>query len=640
MRDITEDEIRSEFGEKTFLRGLEYFESNQVRMGVIKGTTIAGTVRGSMQYPYMVEIDIEDGITCRCTCPVGARCKHGVALLLQWINSRGSFVDADRLLASLRKKSKEELISIIDSILEDDLTIASKLAFSEIVEEKIDIEAVSKRLHHIDKGFLDYHAVSGVAEELEDIKVVGDNCVEEGRFDDAVEVYLSLIEWGVDTLKWGADDSDGELGDVLYCCVEDFIKAARKLGEKQKRGLIYRVLDIIDSENYGLGTDTMLYGLATENNISFIETELLKRIPGEESFHVEYSGREILKLLSDLYRELGMFQDALRVIEEAGLKNAGDYVLMAKVLMDQNKHEKAFDFVREHMFSEGEEDEIDMRLNDLYFVLLHKFLSEGNRIEVNAKEVVALALYALSHSVYVNSEIYKIIRDVLKEIGEYKNFISFVKEKCEESVAIEVLLYEDYVEEAISIALSSTAVYPSLLIEVAEAARKKGKIKAAIKLTLGAVKEGFTVEEGFTWVDAPVDELVKLVVAESDDSVLKEAVDHIHNVGIARLFVDSLLGRNQEYVIILLKRFIRDIKKEELLKYATGLEIGYQKEIFCFWVSEFINRSHLYYDDAVDILKVLKGIASEEEWELYISTFKEKNKGKKKLMEKIEAALL
>jgi len=639
MRDITEDEIKSEFGEKTFLRGLDYFESNQVGMGVVKETTIAGTVRGSMPYPYMVEIEIEDGITCRCTCPVEVMCKHGVALLLQWINLNDSFVDADHLLASLRKKSKEELISIIDSILTDDLTIASKLAFSEIVKEKIDTEAVSKRLRHIDRGFLDYYAVSGVAEELEDIKVVGDNCAEEGRFSDAVEVYLSLIEWGVDVFESGVDDSDGELGDVVYCCVEDFTKAARELEEKQKRNLIYRVLDIIDSENYGLETDNMLYGLATEKNIPVIETELLKRIPtSEESSHVEYSRRRILELLSDLYRELGMLQDALRVIEEAGLKNVGDYVLMAKVLMDQNEHEKAFDFVREHMFSE--EDEIDMRLNDLYFVLLHKVLSEGNRIEVNAEEAVALALYALSHSVYVNSERYKVIRDVLKEIGEYKNFMSFVKEKCEESVAIEVLLYEDYVEEAISIALSSTTVYPSLLIEVAEAARKKGKIKAAIRLTLEAVKEGLTVKEGFTWVDAPVDELVKLVVAESDDSVLKEAVDYIHNVGIARLFADSLLEKNQEYMMILLKRFIRHIKKEELLKYATELEIGYQKEIFCFWISEFINRSHLYYDDAVDILKVLKGMTSEEEWELYISTFMEKNKGKKKLMEKIEAALL
>lgn len=313
MRDITEDEIRSAFGEKTFLRGLGYFENGYVEMRVKKGNNLTGTVQGSMLHPYRVEIDIEDNIYCRCTCPVGTMCKHGVALLLQWVNDNDSFADADDLLASLQKRSKEELYEIISSMLEDNPALVSKLAFSEKVrEKKIDMEVIAKRLDQIGRGFFDYYAVPGVARELEDIKEIGDTLAEEGCFSDAVEVYLTLIEWGVNAFENGADDSDGDLGDIVYCCVEDFTKIAEKLEEKQKRDLIDRILNIMEGEDYGLETDELLYGLATKENISVIEEELLKRIPRGESFHIQGKWRHFINFFKPvLDKELIFWQPCL-----------------------------------------------------------------------------------------------------------------------------------------------------------------------------------------------------------------------------------------------------------------------------------------------------------------------------------------
>lgn len=37
MRDITRDEIRRAFGEKTFAKGLEYFKNGYVETGVKRG---------------------------------------------------------------------------------------------------------------------------------------------------------------------------------------------------------------------------------------------------------------------------------------------------------------------------------------------------------------------------------------------------------------------------------------------------------------------------------------------------------------------------------------------------------------------------------------------------------------------------
>ena len=42
MRDITRDEITRAFGEKTFARGLEYFENGYVETGVKRGINSLG----------------------------------------------------------------------------------------------------------------------------------------------------------------------------------------------------------------------------------------------------------------------------------------------------------------------------------------------------------------------------------------------------------------------------------------------------------------------------------------------------------------------------------------------------------------------------------------------------------------------
>lgn len=58
------------------------------------------------------------------------------------------------------------------------------------------------------------------------------------------------------------------------------------------------------------------------------------------------------------------------------------------------------------------------------------------------------------------------------------------------------------------------------------------------------------------------------------------------------------------------------------------------------WINEFVNRSHVYYNDVLDILGKLREIVDEVEWRTYISGFLKVNKGKKKLVEMIKDAKL
>ena len=632
MRDITEDEIRSKFSEKTFYRGQAYFEDGHVATGAKKGDTLTGYVQGTLDYPYKVEATITDTIFCTCSCPVGINCKHGVALLLQWVNDKDSFGDCDRFLASLRKKSKEELIKIIQSVIEDDPVLASRLVFSEeIAHGKAPLDTIEKRLSHIGRGFIGYYEVSGVAEELEDMKEVGDNFAKKEQFEDAVEVYLLLIEGGVDIFENGVDDSDGELGEVIIGCVEDFVRVASNLGEDQKRGLIYRILNIMEVEDYGLEADEMLFGAATKDNMPLIEEELLKRVPAPgEKFHAEYKRRRARELLTELYGQVGMHEHALRVVQEAGLVDGYDYILIAKVLMKMGNHEKAFEYIREGLSKESGEP--FTRLGEYYFDLLQSLLKEKRVVDVDVKEALAAGVYALSSSFHFNPEKYETIKDVFNKIGEYERFISTVKKRCKEETAIRVLLYEDYIDDAIKYALSSE-LYSSLLLDVADAARKKGNTEGAKHVMLKALEQ-----QGVS-ADAQGNELIRLVVAESDEKELRRALDCIRDAGVAKVFADALLERNQEYTLRVLKQFMRDLEKEEIEKYAVALEGEYARDLCRSWVSFAINRSHVYYDDAIDVLKVMRKMTTEKEWKEYITELMEENKGKKKLMKKMEAFL-
>ncbi|RZN36626.1 MAG: hypothetical protein EFT35_07810 [Methanophagales archaeon ANME-1-THS] len=248
------------------------------------------------------------------------------------------------------------------------------------------------------------------------------------------------------------------------------------------------------------------------------------------------------------------------------------------------------------------------------------------------EEAINTALDLLSS--HFNPETYKLIKGAFEKIGRYEELISAIKTRCGESVAISVLLHDAHLDDAIERAMSSTTLHPVMIIEVADAAREKGKQEEALKLTLKKLKQGvISAHES-------VNELIRLLVNDSDESELKEAIGYVRTVTLAKIFADALLERSQDYAVRVLERFLMEMGKEEIKGYAKKLRDEYALRMCQSWVTEAVNRSHVYYDDAIDILKTMRGIADEEEWKRYIQAFMEANKGKKKLMEKIQGVKL
>jgi uncharacterized Zn finger protein len=76
---------------------------------------VFGEVAGTDRYVTNVRLDSLSSI---CTCPVRWNCKHGVALLLQFLS--GNYVDGNRIMHHLENAERSELLKILKSLIEDD----------------------------------------------------------------------------------------------------------------------------------------------------------------------------------------------------------------------------------------------------------------------------------------------------------------------------------------------------------------------------------------------------------------------------------------------------------------------------------------------------------------------------------------
>jgi len=629
MRKITEEEIAQEFDARTFSKGVEYFEKGYVGVGVKKGNELAGTVYGSAPQPYKVRVEITDHIYSTCTCPVEVMCKHGVALLLQWLDDPDFFVDADRLLASLRERSKEELLKLIGSVIDKDPLLVHELfPFERIgVKKRRNIEAISRRIRYLSRGFIDYYRVPEVVRELDDVKEIGDELLDEELYEDAAEIYLMLIENVVESFNTGVDDSDDMLAEFVWECIEDFNIAAKKMREEQKSALITRIADIVTSEIYGLDTKELFHGVATRENIARIEEELLKRISllGSRA-NQEYQRERILNLLQELFQRLDLPEDAVRVIKKAGLRYKSDYYMLANALLTQGKYKEAFNQVREGLDKEDTFLPGAYKLDELYFTLLEQLLDRGEltKAETDTEEALRIAMRLLSGF----SPKYETIRKVFEKIGEYDKLLSTIKSECDEHIMLRVLLHDGYVDDAIDLA-NSSGLYPWEIIEVAEAAYEKNKAKEARRLTIKALKEGLMS------VNKTAVKLIREIAENSDENELREALRSIRSAEVAETFIESLLEKKPEHATELIEKHAPNLGKEKVKTYAQKLDKKHAKKVCHSWITWAVNRSHTYYKDAIDLLKIIREKSTIDEWKEYITRFTETHSGKKKLLERI-----
>jgi len=94
--ELQETDIRRVYGETIFYRGQDYFDDDRVTSVIKFKNQLTGEVEGSTTYKTDVHLNDLHSV---CSCPYGINCKHGVAVLLQYMG--GEYSDADKVTKNL-----------------------------------------------------------------------------------------------------------------------------------------------------------------------------------------------------------------------------------------------------------------------------------------------------------------------------------------------------------------------------------------------------------------------------------------------------------------------------------------------------------------------------------------------------------
>ncbi len=637
MTEITEGEIKETFGDKTFYKGLDYYDGRRVLDTVRIGSILYAQVLGSSSRPYEVRASISEMHT-ECTCPVGSMCKHGVALFLKWVHEPSSFIDADKFLLSLEKMSKSEVIGIIEKIIKQNPSLISEFSIETEEKPEINIDAISEKIGWIVHGELDYYNIDDAIGSLEEIKSIADRLKEKGSYKNAADIYLALVKGGTTAYEEGADDSDGNLGDFVILCVTGFNECMERIDDiSYKNKLLERILDIIKEGDYGLETEEMLYGIVTDENIQRVEEYLLEKLEEKRKsasdFSYKYKKEGTLELLIELYGKLGKPGEKLRLARYE-LTEKEDYARLANVFLEENRIEEAFGTVRKGLMLSGEPLSV---LNNLYFRLAERLLREKPGL-VDFETSLGVALEILSRQ--FDKEEYEVIKQVFSGIGRPEEFKSAMRKglKNRDSV-VRALLHDGELKPAIDMVREEPRISSWLIIDVARAAMEKNMIEESALLTRMVLESG--------WADdrPPMKSLLNSMVKASDIKTLRELCNHISkkgSSGTAILLIPHLMRKAPELAGKLSKNFINAMPVELVIKVAgtvAGKAPDEGVSLCRLRINEDILRSHVHYDKAVLLLGTVRDIYEAKEnkakWIEFIRRFAAENKGKRKLIEKV-----
>ncbi|MFW5873710.1 MAG: SWIM zinc finger family protein [Bacillota bacterium] len=365
--------------EKSWNRGLNYYQSGRVLEAKIEGNTFKAEVMGNSYPYYQVEIDTKPPIQASCSCPYDFEgvCKHIIAAGLTWIDKR------DSLSRSSEVKKPEievELEELTEKLGRDDfLQLLTKLVYEkhwvmkfilDYVEEigKAPANAVLKKLDLLQEEALavirEFNSYGGGPRHEEDlfyentfeiVDILEDQEIPADYRQDLIENFMSeyikknsvLNDMALELAYTAANSKED------WLIVLDYLKKANNRYDQENIMKIYQE-KLGDKEKYlELRKKNLEYGADYYDLVCFYENEgeiekaVETALKGEKQGH----GRIIdnLRFLRKYYQQEGNYQKAIQYYLKEFSKDPSSSAYFA-----------ILDFCQEE-----DKDEIEIKLNEL-----------------------------------------------------------------------------------------------------------------------------------------------------------------------------------------------------------------------------------------------------------------------------------
>lgn len=228
---LNESTLEELAGERTFARGVDYFENGHVAGIKEQNGVITARVRGTHEYRVKLWAS-EDELAFDCNCPVGQDrvfCKHCVAVGLAWLDrcehkggasqrqSKRAVTD-EEIRSHLMREDKAALIELVLEQCERDLEFRERMVL--LAAEKCGSgpnfaafrAALDKAIRH--RGFVEYARMPTYARGIETVINSLEALLKSGH-NKAVRELVERALRQMESAMNAVDDSDGMMGGIL-----------------------------------------------------------------------------------------------------------------------------------------------------------------------------------------------------------------------------------------------------------------------------------------------------------------------------------------------------------------------------------------------------------------------------------------
>ncbi len=340
MPSFSEIDIRSLASPQSFERGVSYYQSGALFNTRCVGNEFRGHCHGSEYTPYRISArlgprGVEEAY---CTCPYdwGGICKHLIALLLAWVHTPDVFQSVSPTNERLTRKSKEELIALIQEMLkrDPDLERLLDLPLHPNSDTPFDLEPFRRQIDFIllnefpDPAEVAFE-IAAIAETA-DRFVIGENWTAAGAI---YHLILSEIISSYDQLY----DEDGDISSVLQDCAKGL-----------EHCLTESMPDPVTRQSW---FDTLLEAEFMDIHMGGIDLAypageiLVEHATEEEWNRIEKRVREKITSMSDRYSHWGR-ESLVTLLAQRLMRTGGETVVSDLIFELGSTEQQAFELVQ------------------------------------------------------------------------------------------------------------------------------------------------------------------------------------------------------------------------------------------------------------------------------------------------------
>ena len=411
---MNESKILRAYGEAIFGRGLGYFRTGRVTNVIKFRGMLIGEVSGTVG--YTTEVDL-DSLGCDCSCPYGENCKHGVAVLLQYLD--GGYVDCDEIMGRVEEMGRDELMGVVEEFVRMNpaslMYLHAPPAKGERVPGEVQIKALDEQIrsmlrHIVDCGYAD----RGFADDLSGLI----------RFNEALltkEQIFYILEFLVNNSEeygyFYDDYADDYFGEGIFenlCGV--FV---RKGLEASDFGRLKEIWGVDDCDMLGPFFSEMI---KKENAKALVDFKIQIQEFLDESYYVEFlincglvdEARELIEAGESLFDgsrfRLYLLIDVDAAIEFARRK--GFYSSLIQYYHDTGAHDETVNLFLEVVRDHSLKDQLD-RSSYFYIDVLDSIKKSGSLDKSRTTDALR-DLFEICYS----TECYDVCVDSGMELGD------------------------------------------------------------------------------------------------------------------------------------------------------------------------------------------------------------------------------